>query len=34
MTLSRKELKEFGPLRNNQELLRYFQKRGDAVLRK
>jgi len=34
MILSRKELKEFSPLRNNQELLKYLQKKGDAVLRK
>jgi 2-polyprenyl-3-methyl-5-hydroxy-6-metoxy-1,4-benzoquinol methylase len=34
MILSRKELKEFNPLRNNQELLKYFQKKGDVVLRK
>jgi len=34
MILSRKELKEFDPLRNNRELLKYFQKEGDAVLRK
>ncbi|MGA2670014.1 MAG: class I SAM-dependent methyltransferase [Dehalococcoidia bacterium] len=34
MILSRKELKEFSPLGNNWELLKYFQKKGDAVLRK
>jgi hypothetical protein len=34
MILSRKELKEFSPLRNNRELLEYLQKEGDAVLRK
>ena len=27
MILSRKELKEFSPLRNNQELLQYIQKK-------
>ena len=34
MILSRKQLTEFNPLRNNQELLKYLQKKGDAVLRK
>lgn len=34
MILSRKELKEFSPLRNNQELLKYLRKKGDVVLTK
>jgi len=34
MILSRKELKGFSPLRNNQELLKYIQKERDVVLRK
>lgn len=34
MILSRKELKEFSPLRSNEELLKYIQKKGDVVLRK
>jgi hypothetical protein len=34
MILSRKELKGFSPLRNNNELLKYFQKKGDVGLRK
>lgn len=33
MILSRKELKEFEPLRNNEELLKYLRKQGDAVPR-
>lgn len=31
MILSRKELKEFSPLGNNKELLKYFQKKGDVA---
>jgi len=34
MILSRRELREFSPLRSNRELLKYLQKKGDGVLRR
>ncbi|HEX75392.1 MAG TPA: class I SAM-dependent methyltransferase [Dehalococcoidia bacterium] len=34
MILSKEELEEFSPLRNGEELLKYSQKKGNAVLRK